>query len=65
MALLCAYMRWHEEGQTLEDYLEHNVFRHTASSQIMASSEEITGFADFLSRYKKALALEQLATEVL
>ncbi len=65
MALLAAYMLWKEPGETLEDYLDNKVFADAKSATIMADESDIVGFADFLTRYKKALPLERTAVEVL
>ena len=65
MALLGAYMLWHDEGETLEDYLDSKVFGSAKSTTLMADSGDIAGFSIFLARYKKALPLEKTATEVL
>ena len=65
MALLGAYMLWHEEGESLPDYLDNKVFEGARSSTITASQEDIDGFNAFLAQYRKALPLERLATEVL
>ena len=65
MALLAAYMLWKDEGETLEDYLDHKVFPEAKSSTVMAEPSDIAGFSVFLSRYKKALPMEKKATEVL
>ena len=64
MALLCAYMLWKDEGETLEDYLDNKVFSEAGSTTVMASEEDIAGFSAFLDRYKKALPVERTATEV-
>ena len=65
MALLAAYMLWKEDGETLEDYLDHKVFAGVKSATLMADESDIAGFSVFLSRYKKALPLERAAVEVL
>ena len=65
MALLAAYMLWKEPGERLEDYLDNKVFADAKSATIMADESDIVGFADFLTRYKKALPLERTAVEVL
>ena len=65
MALLCAYMLWKEEGESLADYLDNKVFAGTEASTLMAEPSDIAGFSVFLSRYRKALPLEKCATEVL
>ncbi len=65
MALLCAYMLWKKEGESLADYLDNRVFAGTEASTLMAEPSDIAGFSVFLSRYRKALPLEKCATEVL
>ena len=65
MALLAAYMLWKEDGESLEDYLDHKVFANAKSSTMMADEADIAGFAAFLERYRKALPMERCATEVL
>ncbi len=65
MALLSAYMLWHEEGESLPDYLDNKVFAGVKSSTLTATQEDIDGFNAFLARYQKALPLERLATELL
>ena len=65
MALLCAYMLWKQEGESLADYLDNKVFAGTEASTLMAEPSDIAGFASFLARYRKALPVEKCATEVL
>ena len=65
MALLCAFMLWGGEGETLEDYLDNKVFASAKSSTLMADASDIDGFNAFLARYKKALPMEKAAIEVL
>lgn len=65
MALLAAYMMWKDKCEKLPDYLDNKVFSHAKSVSLMASDADIEGFNRFFKRYKKALPLEQLATEVL
>ena len=65
MALLGAYMLWKDEGETLADYLDNKVFAGARSATLMAEEREIAGFNAFLDRYKKALAVEKKAIEVL
>ena len=65
MALLAAYMLWKEDGESLEDYLDNRVFAGAKSSTLMADEKDIAGFSAFLDCYRKALAVERKATEVL
>jgi sugar (pentulose or hexulose) kinase len=64
MALLAAYMLWHEEGESLPDYLDNKVFAGSESRTLSAGELEIEGFRHFLELYRRALPLEKLATEV-
>ena len=63
MALLGAYALWKDEGETLEDYLDHKVFASCESSTIMADQAEVDGFNKFISVYKYCLDVEKLAIE--
>ncbi|MDO4983571.1 MAG: FGGY-family carbohydrate kinase [Eubacteriales bacterium] len=64
MALLAAFMLWKDEGETLEDYLDNKVFAGAKSSTVMASEEEVKGFAAFAESYKNAFEIERLATKL-
>jgi sugar (pentulose or hexulose) kinase len=64
MAILCAYMLFKDEGESLEDYLDNRVFRDAKTTEIMATEEDIEGFNTYLERYKKAFVLEKKAVEV-
>lgn len=65
MALLAGYMLRRQENESLADYLDNRVFADAKSTTLMADAADRTGFDAFLTRYKKALPLEQTATEVL
>lgn len=65
MALLCAYMLWHEAGESLEDYLDHKVFAHTSVRTLTADEETRRGFAEFIQRYKQGFELERTAVRLL
>ena len=65
MALLAAYMLWKREGESLEDYLDQRVFAGASASTVQATPEDIAGFSTFLERYRKALPMERLATELM
>ncbi len=65
MALLAAYRVWKTEGETLADYLDKKVFAGAKSSTLTADKADIDGFNAFLAKYKAALPVERLATEVL
>ncbi len=65
MALLADYMLRREDGETLEDYLDEKVFADAKSTSLMADASDIAGFSAFMDRYRRALPVEKLATEVL
>ena len=65
MALLAAYRLWREEGESLEDYLDHKVFADAKSSTLMAEKKDIDGFAAFVAQYAKSLPVEQAAVQTL
>ena len=63
MALLAAYMVRKAGGESLADYLDNRVFAGAASTTLLAEQSDIDGFNEFLSRYKKAFAMEKAAVE--
>ena len=65
MALLCAYMLWKDEGESLEDYLDNKVFADAKSSTLIADQNDIDGFNRFLERYVKAFDVEKTAVRVM
>ena len=65
MALLCAYMLWKDEGETLPDYLDNKVFAGARSMTLMADEADVDGFDRFLARYRAALPMEKKAIEVI
>ena len=64
IALLAKYML-EKDGLTLEDYLEEKVFAAEEGITITPRPEEVTGFKEYLSRYKAALPVEKQACECL
>lgn len=61
IAVLAAFMKNKEEGETLSDYLEHKVFANAESEQLNPDPEDVEGFERFMERYKKGLVIEQAA----
>lgn len=64
MALLSAYTIWGEEDETLEEFLEHKVFKDANSTTLTPDSEDVRGFNQFAEAYKEALAVEREAIKV-
>lgn len=64
-ALLAAYMSGRNEGQSLGDYLSNVIFAGNKGSRLMPAKEDIEGFETFMEKYRKGLAIEKAAVEVL
>lgn len=65
MALLAAYMLNKEVAESLETYLSGKVFAEGDATTIVPAQDDLDGFATFMERYKKGLAIERAAVEVL
>jgi sugar (pentulose or hexulose) kinase len=65
IALLAAYKLRKKEGESLEEYLEQKVFGENAGLRVEAAEEDIRGFAAFMERYRRGLAVERAAVEYL
>ncbi len=63
IALLAAYMLNKSAGQPLEDYLSSKVFAGQKGSTIAPDKKDVDGFAAFMDRYKKGLAIEKAAVD--
>lgn len=65
IALLAAYMLQKSNGEPLEAYLTGKVFAGEKGSTIAPDQKDMDGFAAFMERYKKGLAIERAAVEVM
>ena len=65
MALLAAYAVCRQSGQTLEDYLERQIFAGQECVTLSPDPEDVAGFQAFMERYKKGLPAEQAAVDAL
>lgn len=63
IALLASYMIRKEEGQSLEAYLEKDVFGADSGTQVLPDPEDVRGFETFIRRYQEGLAIEQAAVD--
>ena len=61
MALLASYMVQKAPAQTLEQYLETEVFADVKRMTLTPDSEDAAGFDRYLTQYRAALAAEQAA----
>ena len=65
MALLAAFTRNKQLGQTLESFLKEQVFRDAKGVTIAPEAEDVEGFNTYIRRYKALLDVERKAVEVI
>lgn len=65
MALLASYRMRRQPGETLERYLADRVFTGSQGSTVYPEAKDAEGFAEFMKRYIKGLAIERAAVEYL
>lgn len=65
IALLAAYLVRKQPGQSLEEYLEQEVFHGDKGIIEQPDEEKVKGFNEFMKRYKAGLAIQRAAVESL
>ena len=65
MALLAAYMAKTDGDETLENYLNINVFADTKSTTLAPDPVDVEGFNLYIQSYKKLLDVERKAVQIL
>ena len=65
IAILASYMKNKKDGQTLEAYLDEEVFAGQKGEEIQPDSEDVKGFDQFMERYAAGLAIERAAVDSL
>lgn len=63
IAILAAYTREKEEGETLGAYLKKRIFANQSGTTIAPESAEVAGFDAFIEKYKSSLKAERGAVE--
>ncbi|MNJ32957.1 Xylulose kinase [compost metagenome] len=63
MALLASYMKNKDEKESLDDFLEHKVFKDVQGQEISPDEADVKGFEAFIERYRSGLAIEQAAVD--
>jgi sugar (pentulose or hexulose) kinase len=63
IALLASYMLHKSTNEPLEGYLSDKVFAGQKSSTIAPDPKDVDGFAAFMERYTKGLAIERAAVD--
>ena len=63
IALLASYLVNNNNGSTLADWLESNVFAGNTGVEIAPTAEDVAGFNKWIEHYKRGLAIEQAAVD--
>jgi sugar (pentulose or hexulose) kinase len=63
IALLGSYMINKKEKETLEEYLNENVFVDQAVKTVSPDPKDVEGYEQFMERYKNGLSIERAAVE--
>lgn len=63
IALLASYMINKKAGQSLEDFLQDDVFNGDRGYEMKPDPADVEGFNKYLERYTKGLAIERAAVE--
>jgi sugar (pentulose or hexulose) kinase len=63
IAVLAAFLARRSEGQSLVDYLDHQVFEGVALDTVEPDPADVAGFAAYMERFVAALPVERAATE--
>lgn len=64
IAVLALYEARRSEFNSLEEFLEKEIFASSECTELIASKEDIEGFDKFLDKYVKGLAVEKAAAEI-
>ena len=64
MALLTAFMA-KKNGESLEEYLNREVFASAKSTTMMPDAADVAGFSAYVAQYKAGLAAERAAVEAI
>ena len=65
IALLAAYMLNRKDGETLDEFLEKNVFAGATGVCLEPKAEDVAGFDEFIKRYAAGLSIEHAAVDAL
>jgi sugar (pentulose or hexulose) kinase len=63
IAVLASYMLHKAKNEPLEAYLSQKVFVGEKGTTIAPDKDDVVGFAAFMERYKKGLAIERAAVD--
>jgi sugar (pentulose or hexulose) kinase len=63
IALLASYHLNKKEGESLEAFLDDNIFNKQKETVIEPEQADVEGFEEFMQRYKEGLAIERAAVD--
>jgi len=63
IALLASYMVCRQNGQSLPDYLDNEVFAGNAGVEVKPEKDDVRGFEKYLEKYMSCLPVEARAAE--
>ncbi|WP_058300660.1 xylulokinase [Gorillibacterium timonense] len=63
MAILAAYMMNKAQQESLDDFLDQQVFKEVEGQEVDPDGSDVKGFEAFMERYTKGLAIEQAAVD--
>ncbi|MCQ2506993.1 MAG: ATPase [Lachnospiraceae bacterium] len=63
IAVLASYMLHKSDNETLSEFLENKVFKGQEYYTVQPDASDVEGFNEFISKYKKGLAVEKAAVE--
>lgn len=65
IALLASYLVNKKDGESLDAFLNENVFAGNAGSEIKPDPADVAGFDAYIEKYKAGLAVEKAAVEAI
>ena len=63
IALLAAFMKQKQGGDTLESYLSTRVFAGNSGERVEPKASDVQGFKEFIDRYTEGFAIERAAID--
>jgi sugar (pentulose or hexulose) kinase len=63
IAVLAAYLRQRNVGESFEDFLSNRVFDDFSGKTLTPDPTDVQGFAEFMERFKAGLSIERAAVD--
>ena len=65
IALLAGFARYKSYNERLSEYLDKNIFSYFEKTTVQPDENDVTGFNEYIKRYKTMLNIERTAVDVL